>query len=103
MTCSIRPDDIGTSLEITVIDCDKNIVPLATATVMTIRLKGPDNVMTEKTAALVSDGADGKMHYITQENDLSQLGRWNIQGYVELPAGQWSTDIGSFTVSENLV
>jgi len=102
MTCSIRLGDEGTSLEVTIEDCDNNIVPLSGATTMNIRLKAPDDTVVTKDAALVTDGSDGKMHYIVATNDLNQEGRWGIQGYVELPAGNWSTEIGSFLVLENL-
>lgn len=105
MTCPpIRIGDTGTSLEVTVVDCDGAIIPLNSATIMTIRLKAPnDAALVNKTAELVTDGSDGKMHYVTQAGDLNQSGKWKVQGYVALPAGNWSTDIDSFVVADNLI
>jgi len=103
MTCPIQLGAIGTSLEVTVVDCDGAVIPLNSATIKTIHLKGPDGaVLVSKTAELVTDGSDGKMHYVTLANDLNASGKWKIQGFVELPIGTWSTTIGMFVVADNL-
>lgn len=57
----------------------------------------------EKTAAFSTDGTDGRMRYVWEEGDLSEVGQWNTQGFLEDASGEWHTDIEIFQVGENVV
>ena len=64
--------------------------------------KKPDGTTVTKDTLFYTDGSDGKVEYTTVANDLSDVGRWWLQGYFELPTGKWHTSWYSFQVRENL-
>jgi hypothetical protein len=99
----IFQDDIGTSIGGTVKDQDKDVVDVSVAITKTIRFTKPSGVSEDQVAAFVTDGSDGKIHYITVSGDLDETGIWYYQGIVELPLGTWATDIHSFEVEAPLV
>ena len=101
MAAEIHKYDEGTALTIQIKDCE-GIVDLATATVMQIIFKKPNNTSSTVTATLVTDGSDGKIRYITQEDDLNVVGMWLYEAYIELGGGKWHSDVGSFRVYENI-
>jgi len=55
-----------------------------------------------KTAELYSDGEDGRISYIIQENDISEYGMWHCQAMVKLPSGTWRTNVERFHVYPNI-
>lgn len=98
----IHIGDIGTIFEVTLFD-DINIVDISSATVMKIIFTKPDKTRVENNAIFSSDGTDGKIKYTTSlASELDQKGTWKIQANVTMPIGQWSSDINSFKVYENL-
>lgn len=56
----------------------------------------------QKTASLLTDGSDGKAVYITLATDLDEIGKWQLQGQVDLPGGHWSSNVEDFKVYSNL-
>lgn len=104
-TCDfdIHEGDVGTPFIITITDCD-GVVNISTATELKIYFLKPDRTTTlTKTAALYTDGTDGKLSYTSIADDLTPAGNWRIQGYVKLPSGEWSSEIEDFYVAANLV
>jgi hypothetical protein len=104
MAETLQVNDIGTSLEVTVFDQDGVVLNLATASLLQIALLKPDGVteMT-KTAALVTDGTDGKLHYVTVANDLDQAGHWKIQGIITFATGGlFHSTVTKFKVLANI-
>lgn len=104
MACNaeIHLGDIGTAFRISLTDCDTP-VDLTGATDLTIAFKKPDDSIDPKTATVFGNAIDGVIQYITvDENDLDQLGTWEIQAVVTLPTGKWSSNIDKFRVYENL-
>ena len=97
----IHVGDIGTVLEITIYDGDA-IVDISGATVKQIKLRKPSGSVVTKTASFSTNGQDGKVRYVTQDNDLNEHGYWQIQGYVELGGGEWHTNVEDFLVHKNL-
>ena len=98
----IHIGDIGTIFEVALFD-DVTPVDISSATAMKIIFTKPDKTRVENTAAFSSDGTDGKIKYtVSQATELDQKGNWKIQANVTLPVGQWSSDIDSFKVYENL-
>lgn len=97
----IYKGDIGTIFRATVTD---NATPkdISSATLKQLIFLKPDRTKLTKTAAFTTDGSDGKIQYTTILNDLDQVGRYVIQGYIETPAGKWHTDYYRFIVYDNL-
>lgn len=98
----IHIGDIGTSFRVTVVDQNAAVVDISSATTKQLLFKLPNGTVLTKTASFVTDGTDGKMEYVTAEDDLSAKGNWSLQGYVVLSGGEWHTDIAEFKVHRNL-
>ena len=98
----IHKDDIGTIFEITLKDQDNAVIDLSGATTKEIRFKPPSAARKDKSASFKTDGSDGILTWTTISNDLDSIGAWQLQGYVVLSGGTWYSDIGNFTVVENL-
>jgi len=97
----IHQGDIGTRLRVTVMD-GAAVMDLRTATTKEIVLRKPTGATVTKTAAFVTDGADGQIEYTTLAGDLDSDSMWQMQARVVLPSGAWRTDVAYFPVSSNL-
>lgn len=97
----IHENDIGTVFTATIKD-GANVVNVSTATTRQLLFKTPAGTLLTKTAALVTDGSDGKVKYTTVTGDLTPAGEWQVQGYVVSASGSWKSDIYKFTVHPNL-
>jgi hypothetical protein len=42
------------------------------------------------------------MQYVSVTGDLNVVGNWKIQAFVQLPSGQWKSNIEKFKVYTNL-
>ena len=103
MTCHIRVGDIGTVFIVTVIDCDTGLpIDVSAATTKTIKLLLPDLSVLEKAASFTTDGTNGKIQYTIASGDLSQSGRWKIQGYVVDSGYTNHSAVEEFNVLANL-
>ena len=102
-TCitKIHYNDIGTIFRITLVDCGEP-VDISLASIKTILFSDPDGDVVAQTAEFTTDGSDGKIEYVTVDEDLNSIGTWKIQGKVVTPSGSWSSDIGKFKVYSNL-
>jgi hypothetical protein len=98
----IHLDDVGTVFEATIKDQDEQIVDVSSATTIEFIFKRPAGTTFSKDGELVTDGKDGKVRCITVTDDLTPVGDWEYQAYVELPSGTWHSDIHAFTVHRNL-
>ena len=99
----IHKFDVGTQIQILVVDQALVPIDIGPATTKEIIFEKPDKTRVVQTAAFPSggDGSDGLMEYITQANDLDQVGDWRIQGYIVLASGEWRTEIDTFEVKGN--
>lgn len=103
MTCHIRVGDIGTVFIVTIIDCDTGLpIDVSAATTKTIKFLMPDLSVLEKPAIFTTDGTNGKIQYAIVDGDLSQPGRWKIQGYVVDGGYTNHSSVEEFTVLANL-
>lgn len=101
-TAALHVGDIGTALELTVVDKGV-VVDLSDATTLEIILASPCGTVTTFEAELSTDGTDGKLRYVTESaDDLDEAGTWQRQGHVITPDGEWHTSIAKFTVGANL-
>lgn len=95
----IYEGDIGTVFRVTILD-NGVALPIADATVKSLRFKQPDGTIVTKDATFSIDGTDGRIQYIAEDGFLSQVGVWEIRGVITTPAGHWTSTKGSFTVKE---
>lgn len=100
MTDEIHVGDIGTIIEVTVLETAVAL-DISTATVKQFTLRKPDGTSVTKTALFSATGTDGKLRYTTILNDLDQSGNWTLQVYLEMPGGKWHSDKVNFTVWGN--
>lgn len=97
----IRVGDIGTILEVTLMD-DAAVVDISSATTTQFKLKKPGGTTVTKTAVFTTDGTDGKLRYTTLANDLDEAGSWDIQTYLVMTGWTGHSDIGDLYVYANL-
>jgi len=103
MSCQIHVDDIGTIFRVTIIDCETGLpIDLSAATTLIIKFFLPDKSVIEKTAVFTTDGADGKIQYITAADDISQAGLWKIQAFAIDSGFENSSEVSEFRVYSNL-
>lgn len=101
MAAEIHQNDIGTDFQAQILDQDSNIVALSGYTLAMIFLK-PNNTKLNVVPTLLTDGTDGKVHYISASGDIDQVGLWRFQARVSLGAQQWDSNILGFKVYPNL-
>ena len=111
---SIFTGDVGVKLELEFRDYEiVNGVPadvgplnITGATEITFTFSKPDDWTETKllstTKVVISDGPNGKAHYLTEASFLDLSGSWQRSGKVELPGGTFSSEIVSFTVKKPL-
>lgn len=96
--------DIGTIFEITIYeDCDTLLPGMENAIVKKVIFQRTDGTSFNVDAEFKTDGTDSIVQYTTVEGDLDQEGGWAIQAFIELPSGQWYSDIEYFEVIGNLM
>jgi hypothetical protein len=98
----LHVNDVGTTLEARVLDQNGRPIPIDAATILQMVFERPDKTTFVRNAELVGNGTDGRMAYLTEDGDLDAPGVWQLQGYVELPDGSWSTSVYRFKVEPNL-
>lgn len=98
----IHNGDIGTIFRITITDESGEIVDIHTAAVKRIHFQSPSGVKIQRDTEFLTDGYDGKMQYVTVENDINERGVWSVQGYVETTLGKFYTEKLRFNVYESL-
>ena len=98
----IHKDDYGTLFIATIKD-GSSTVDVSSATTKTLKFKKPSGPVLSKSGEFTTTGVDGKIQYLTVSGDLSEIGTWQVQGYVITPSGKWDTDINKFKVYNNLM
>jgi len=102
MVDEIHVKDAGTKMTFTVRSAGK-ILDLSTATAKTAIFDKPrENNIFQKDLIFVTDGTDGKVRYVSEENFLSINGGWRLQLHFTFPTGAWYTNIVDFTVVGNI-
>ena len=77
-------------------------VDISDASLLQMTMRRPDGSQVVANLAPVTDGKDGLAYYVVAYGDLSETGQYQIQGVVQTPSGQWSTDIKKLNVLPNL-
>lgn len=94
--------DLGTYLEVEFRSADGGAKDISAASVREIRVERPDGTRVAFTAAFTTDGTDGKIRHQWTTNELSQLGRWMVQGFVSGTGFSFSTKRGILTVLDRI-
>lgn len=102
MADQIHAYDIGTIFQFEVQE-DEVAVDISAAVTITFYFGAPSGTTKTKTGVFVNDGTDGLIKYTTVSGDLDEVGPWQIQAKVDLPAWQGHTEIVQFTVYPNIV
>jgi len=98
----IHVNDIGTIFTITITE-NGTPVDISSATTKEFHFDMPNaNGKFSKDASFVTDGTDGKLKYVSESEVLAIAGDWEIQAYIVMPNGSWSTNIDTFRVFENI-
>lgn len=97
----IHLGDIGTKFRCTIYN-GSSIVDVSSASVKQIVFQKPDGTDLTVNASFETDGTDGVIYYLTVSGDLSQIGLWSLQGYIEIATGKFHSDIKNFKVYRNL-
>lgn len=98
----IRVGDVGTVLEVTVLD-DGTPVDLSSVTTKDFIFRKPKGTKVTVSSSFSTDGTDGKLRYTTVADDLDTPGVWKLQAYLVFPSsGEWRSDLAQFTVHRNL-
>jgi hypothetical protein len=102
MTCGIHQSDIGTLIQIQVVDCDGTAVDISGATAKQMVLKKPNGESLTVNVDFVTTGVDGLVKYVIQSGDLDQVGSWKVQAIITVGAFIWHSNFESFKVLRNL-
>ena len=95
--------DVGSPVGLTVKRADGNVESdLGSATTLEIVFVPPSSGEPKtKTAVLVTDGADGKMEYISEADFFDETGTWHYHGHIVIGSGDWLTNVNTLDVMPN--
>ena len=102
MSCGIHQNDIGTTLQVTIVNCNSVAVDISSADALQIVLKKPGGTAVTKTASFYTDGSDGIITYTIVSGDLDEVGTWKLQAVVTIGTNVWHSEFESFRVYRNL-
>lgn len=97
---SIRLYDVGTILEVTIVDELNVVQDISTATSKQFIFDKPDGTQLTVSASFSTDGTDGKIQYTFASGNIDQVGLWIYRGKVTSPAGTWTSEDYTFTVED---
>jgi hypothetical protein len=86
----------------TIEDQDGATVDLSSATLIRFIFEKPDGTLLTVNGEKATDGTDGKVKYVVQAGDLSQVGLWRYQTLITLPFAELYSNISKFKVLGNL-
>jgi hypothetical protein len=100
----IHKGDNGTILEVTVKD-GASAVDISSATIkdFIFRKPAPNSEVVLQSGVFTNDGTDGLLRFtVATSGFLDTVGKWDIQVFVSITGCTCKSDIGSFTVHDNL-
>jgi hypothetical protein len=103
MACSLRLNNIGVLIKVTINDCGTDsAVDISTATTKQLIFTKPSGTKVTKSASFFTTGTDGILTYTTVSGDLDEIGTWQFQGYVVIGTNEFTSTIDTFKVERNL-
>lgn len=105
MATTIRKDDYGTVITLTVNDGLGSPVDISAATAKHIRLIPPANVAypdgapyRDFAATFTTDGTDGKIYYTLADGDIPYAGAWTMRAVITTASAKWHSTTAALTV-----
>ncbi len=98
----LQKNAVGVPLIVPLIGADNLPLNVSAAIQLQLTFKKPQGQTITKTASLVTNGTDGQVQYITETGFLDQPGTWLIQARIITASNDWPSQIGQFTVTDNL-
>lgn len=101
---AVHVGDIGTSLQLNLVDENGTAIDVSAATTKSIVLLSPGGTASTKTAAFVTDGTNGQIRYVTTAAaDLNEAGTWKMQASIVVTSAlTFKSDAAVFIVAANL-
>lgn len=97
---SLQLGDVGTTIELAVLDENDAAVSVSGAGTLQMKLKPPVGPTRVKTAA--EGSAAHKVAYTTVADDLDKVGWWSAQAYVVKGGVEYHSTVTKFEVKANL-
>ena len=94
----------GLPIILTITDDETTLaVDISTATIRKVLLRKPSgDFIVADPADFVTNGADGKLKYVTVAGNVDEVGVWLAQAYVQLATLKSYTTIAYFMVDANI-
>ncbi len=104
ITNFLQVGDVGIPLVVQMVNQSTNEpIDISAATELELKFSYPDGTTDDFTAALLTDGIDGKMVYVTEADDLDMAGVYAIQGKVTIGSAVIKSGwVKPFEVFENI-
>ncbi len=102
MAAEIHVADVGVAFRLTVRDQAGVAVDLSENETLTVKFQLPNKTVLTTEGTLYTDGTDGVVEYTTIAGDLSLAGRWKVQAIVDIPDGEFHSNVHKFRVFANL-
>lgn len=102
---AVQKGDIGIDFVVTLIkQSDNTPLDVSSATTLQLKFRPIGGTTKTQTAAVVTDGTDGKIRYITASASDLDVGsvNWEIQPFVEAPTFVGHGNKNEFLVEETL-
>lgn len=100
----LREGDQGVRVIVQIVDGDSQPLNIRPATSKLIKLMRPDGTSQDIPGVLFSNGADGKMYFVSSAvlPPFNQVGEWFVQAKVVIGGVTQSTNTASFLVESNI-
>lgn len=102
-----RVGDVGFAVQLTAFDKDPETgvvtaKDISGASGLTMKFVKPDGTVVAHVAEFVTNGEDGLVQYVTQEDDLDVAGRWQVEAEISYAGGGFfSTEIFRMKVEKS--
>lgn len=97
--------DTGTIFEVTVKD-GTTAIDVSSASVRDFEFVKPSRERATVSASFSTSGSlagtDGKIRWLTTASFLDEVGDWQLQVYLDMPTGNWHSDVQQFRVHRNI-
>lgn len=92
----------GIKLIVVVLDANRQPINVRDNQGLIVKIQYPNGTSQDFVGKLLDNGLDGAFYYTTFSTDLTQVGRYQIQGKLVLNNTPISTRKGTFLVGENI-
>jgi len=96
MSKKIHIGDAGSDIVVHFVIANGTSFDISTSSAHNIYLKSPSGAVSTKAAVFTTDGTDGRIKYVLQASDITELGIWRIWGDANLSPGKRTSDSDYF-------